>query len=271
MLGKDLIQDVDFGALYRRQARASTFKSCRAADWDRRAEQRGRREKGSDYACEFLARMDLAGAKTVLDIGCGTGNLALPLARSVCRVHALDFSAEMLRLLRANARSEGVRNVTTHHLAWADDWARVPRADVAICSRALAVDDLRAALEKMNAKARLRCYLTIHAGGSFMSPDVYRVLRRVVAPRPNYIYAVNILYQMGIRARVDFLRTTGGLAYDTPEQFVEGIRWRIGPLAAAEEKRLLAYFRRLPRETDGTPRYRHDFEWAMLSWEKDSR
>ena len=271
MLGKDLIQDIDFGALYRRQARASTFQARTAADWDQRAEHRSRREKGSDYAREFLARVDLADVETVLDIGCGTGNLALQLARRVRRVHALDFSAEMLRLLRANARAEGVRNVVTHRLAWTDDWARLPRADMAICSRALAVDDLRAALEKMNAQARRRCYLTLHAGATFLSADVYRVLRRSFVPRPGYIYAVNILYQMGIRARVDFLRTTGGLTYDSPEQFIEGIRWRIGSLTAAEEKRLLAYFRALPRGADGKARYRHDFTWALLAWEKDPR
>ena len=123
----------------------------------------------------------------------------------------------------------------------------------------------------MNSRARLRCYLTLHAGTTFLSEDVYRVLRRPVVPRPGYIYAVNILYPMGIRARVDFLRTTGGLTYDSPEQFVEGIRWRLGSLTAAEEMRLLAYFRRLPRAADGTARYRHDFEWAMLSWEKGPR
>ena len=32
-------------------------------------------------------------------------------------------------------------------------------------------------------------------------------------PRPDYIYAVNLLYQLGIRARVDFIRTTGGMTY----------------------------------------------------------
>lgn len=270
MPGKDLLQQIDFAALCRRQARASTFQARTATDWDQRAEHRSRREKGSDYAREFLARMDLSGVDSLLDIGCGTGNLALPLAKTVKRVHALDFSGEMLRLLRLNARAEGVANLTTYRLAWADDWRRVPRADVAICSRAMDVADLRGALEKMNAKARLRCYLTIHAGGSFMSEEVYRVLRRPVVPRPNYMYAVNILYQMGIRARVDFLRTTGGLTYDSSEQFVEGIRWRVGPLKTAEEKRLLAYFRSLPKETDGTTRYRHEFDWAMLSWDKPS-
>lgn len=264
---KDLLAQIDFAELYRRQARASTFQARTAADWDRRAEHRSRREKGNDYACAFLDRLDLSDAQTVLDIGCGTGNLALPLARRVRRVHALDFSAEMLRLLRANARAEGVRNIVTHRRAWADDWARVPRADIAICSRAMAVDDLRPALEKMTAHARRRCYLTLHAGSTFLSADVYRVLRRSAVPRPGYIYAVNILHQMGVPARVDFLHTTGGLVYDTPEQFVEGIRWRLGSVTAAEEKRLLAYFRSLPRGSDGAPRYRHDFKWAMLSWE----
>jgi SAM-dependent methyltransferase len=271
MTGRDPILDIDFNALYREQCRRSSFGPRTRADWDRRAGPRSRREQGSDYARGFLARLDLAGVRTVLDIGCGSGNLALPLARRVRRVHALDFSAEMLRLLRAGARAAGVRNIITHHRAWADDWARVPRADLVLCSRAMDTDDLRAALAKMNDQARLRCYLTLHAGTTFLSEDVYRVLRRPVVPRPGYIYAVNILYQMGIRARVDFLRTTGGLAYDSPEPFIEGIRWRLGTLTPTEEKRLRAYFQSLPRGADGKTRYRHDFTWALLAWEKNGR
>ena len=271
MLGKDPILDIDFGALYRRQARASSFQARSAADWDRRAAPRSRREKGSDYARQFLARLDLAEVRTVLDIGCGSGNLALPLARRVRRVHALDFSPEMLRLLRANARAAGVRNITTHLRGWTDAWKGVPRADLVLCSRAMAVDDLRAALAKMTAQARRRCYLTLHVGPSFLSPDVYRVLRRPVIPRPNYIYAVNILYQMGYHARVDFLHTTGGLAYDSADQFVDGIRWRLGRLSRPEEKRLRTYYQSLPRGADGRTLYRHDFKWALLSWEKPAR
>lgn len=268
---KDLLARVDFAALYRRQARASSFQTRSAADWDRRAAPRSRHEKGSDYARKFMARLDLKDVDTVLDIGCGSGNLALPLARRVRRVHALDFSPEMLRLLRAQARAEGVRNITTHRRAWADDWSGIPRADLAICSRAMAVADLQAALAKMTAHARKRCYLTLHAGHSFLSADVYRVLRRPVIPRPNYIYAVNILYQMGYHARVDFLHTTGGLAYDSVGEFIDGIRWRLGCLSRPEEKRLRAYFLALPRGADGRTVYRHDFEWALLSWEKAPR
>ena len=267
----DLLSRIDFAELYRRQARASTFQARTAAEWDRRAGPRSRREKGSDYAREFLARLDLEGVRTVLDIGCGSGNLALPLARRVRRVHALDFSAEMLRLLRANARAENVRNVVAHRRAWTDAWTRVPRADLVLCSRAMDVDDLRAALEKMTAHARRRCCLTMHASPTFLSADVYRVLRRAVVPRPGYVYAVNILYQLGFRASVDFLHTVGGLDYDAPEEFIDGIRWRLGTLTPAEERRLLAYFRGLPRGPNGKTRYRHEFVWAVLAWETAPR
>ena len=90
-------------------------------------------------------------------------------------------------------------------------------------------------------------------------------------PRPGYVYAVNVLYQMGFRASVNFLRTVGGLDYDGPEPFIDGIRWRLGALTPAETRRLEAYFRALPRGPDGQTRYRHEFTWAVLAWETAAR
>jgi SAM-dependent methyltransferase len=271
MLGKDPILEIDFGALYREQRRKSSFGERSPADWDRRAAGRSRAGPDDDYTRAFLDRIDFTGAKTALDIGCGTGNLAIPLARRLRAVHALDFSPGMLRQLDRNRRQAGADNLVAHRLSWTDSWKGVPRADIVLCSRALGVEDLRAALEKMNAKARLRCYATIHAGGSFLGGDVAGLLERAIVPRPDYIYAVNILYQMGIRARVDFLRTAGGMGYGSAESFVDSIRWRIGKLSAKEAGRLRRFFRALPRGAAGEARYRHDFTWAMLSWEKAPR
>ena len=271
VLGRDPILDIDFDALYREQRRKSSFGERSRADWDRRAAGRSRAGQDDDYSRAFLARIDLAGAKTALDIGSGTGNLAIPLARRLRAVHALDFSPGMLRRLAANQKRAGVENIQLHRLSWTDSWKGVPRADVVLCSRALGVEDLRAALEKMDRHAKLRCYATIHAGGSFLGPDLLRLLDREIAPRPDYVYAVNVLYQMGIRARVDFLRTRGGMAYGSAAAFLEAVRWRIGRLAKKEEARLRKFFRSLPRAADGTARYRHDFEWALLSWEKGAR
>lgn len=264
----DLLARIDFADLYRRQAARSSFGMHSAAKWDKRAKPRSRNEKGSDYARQFLARMDLRDVETILDIGCGSGNLALPLARKVRRVYALDFSAEMLRLLRAGAKAENIQNLTVYRLAWEDDWRFTPK-DVVICSRAMNVADLQPALLKMNQFARKRCYLTIHAGGSFISEDIYRVLRRNLTPRPNYMYAVNLLYQMGIKAKIDFLHTSGGLIYDTADHFVDSIQWRLGGLTMAERKRLLAYAAaEMPADNGGKLVHQHDFTWAFLSWDK---
>lgn len=265
-MSKDIISTIDFNALYREQARRSSFGHRSAGDWDRRAAQR-ERDMNSDYTRAFLRRMNLDGARTALDIGCGIGNLAIPLARRLRTVYALDFSPEMLRRLAANARAAGARNIKRIPLSWADSWKDVPVSDIAVCSRAMSVEDLKGALEKMSRHARLRCYVSLHVGGSYLGPDVMEKLDREIVPRPDYIYAVNILHQLGFRARVDFLRSEGGMTYASADDFVAAIRWRIGALSAREERRLRRFFETLPRDRRGRAKYRHDFEWAMLAWE----
>ena len=271
MPNMDPILEIDFNALYREQRQKSSFGERSPADWDRRAAGRRRAEADDDYTRAFLERIDFTAAKTALDIGCGTGNLAIPLARRLRTVHALDFSAGMLRQLEAGRKRAGVENLVPHPLAWTDSWRGVPRADIVLCSRALGVADLRGALAKMDRWARLRCYATLHVGGSFLGPEVLGLLEREIVPQPDYIYAVNILYQLGIRARVDFLRTTGGMTYASAEAFVAAIRWRIGKLSVREAARLRSYFQSLPRTADGQVRCRHEFNWAVLTWEKSPR
>ena len=47
----------------------------------------------------------------VVDLGCGTGQLSLPLAERGARVLAVDVSAAMVRRLEANARERAIGNV----------------------------------------------------------------------------------------------------------------------------------------------------------------
>ena len=79
---------------------------------------------------------------------------------------------------------------------------------------------------------------------------------------------LGVLFPMPL---ADFLRSAGGLGYASVEDFLKSIRWRIGDLSAREEKRLRTLYRGLPREADGSARYRHVFNWAMLSWETGSQ
>jgi SAM-dependent methyltransferase len=54
---------------------------------------------------------------SVLEIGCGTGNYTLPLARRCLKVVAVDSSPEMLQYLRECFDREGLTNVETR-LGW---------------------------------------------------------------------------------------------------------------------------------------------------------
>jgi ubiquinone/menaquinone biosynthesis C-methylase UbiE len=69
---------------------------------------------------DVVSALNLRSDMTVADIGAGTGYFAIPIARLVRRVYAVDFQREMLDLLRAKleARSnielvEGAAHATT--------------------------------------------------------------------------------------------------------------------------------------------------------------
>jgi SAM-dependent methyltransferase len=59
-----------------------------------------------DPAVNFLA--DLTGAGAALELGIGTGRLALPLSQRGVRVHGIELSAAMVDELRAKPGADGV-------------------------------------------------------------------------------------------------------------------------------------------------------------------
>jgi SAM-dependent methyltransferase len=59
-----------------------------------------------DPAVDFLA--DLAGHGAALELGIGTGRIALPLARRGVRVHGIDLSEAMVARLRAKPGAERI-------------------------------------------------------------------------------------------------------------------------------------------------------------------
>ena len=158
--------------------------------------------------------------------------------------------------------------VRVRRLAWEDEWEGVEAADLAICSRAMDFGALRFCLEKLDRYAKKRCFLVLHSGGSYLGPDVMGLMERPLHPRADYIYAVAMLYQMGVRAEVRFLRSDGGMRYATAEEFVESVKWRVGGITESETEKLEALYARLPRDEEGRAMYSHPFTWAVLTWEK---
>lgn len=261
------IAAIDFGRLYRDHLAAAGRQPKPASAWDARVHELDRKSPRSGYADGFIARMDLSGCDTLLDVGCGPGAICLPLAPRLRQVHALDYSRAMLDALQASAASRGLDNVRTLHMAWEDDWAPVPECDVVVASRSTQVEDMAAALAKLHAKARRRVYLTHRIGGHAVAEEIVQALGRHPLPPPDYIYILNILHGMGIHARVDHLRS------DAPPVRVDGgfdgllrrTEWALGTLDEAERVRLRDWYDNADDELRHARPPRH---WAFISWEK---
>lgn len=260
------IDDIDFGNLYREHLRAASRQPKPAADWDARAAGMRRRWRESSYAENFIARMDLAGASTLLDVGCGPGTICLPVATRLERVYGLDYSRAMLEALRENAAERGLTNVEAVHCAWEDDWSDVPVCDIVVASRSTSVQDLSGALAKLDAKARRRVYLTHRVGGRLLDAGAIEALGRELLPPPDYIYVLNILHRMGIHPRLDYLESENRMAAAADfEEFARRLTWSVGELSDEELARLRVWYERSPPATgSGAAPVR----WAFISWEK---
>jgi SAM-dependent methyltransferase len=74
-----------------------------------------RERRNQESLALLLARLGLSGGESVLEIGCGTGALTLPLAAAVGehgRVVAVDISEPMLGAARQKVGERGLHNVT---------------------------------------------------------------------------------------------------------------------------------------------------------------
>lgn len=260
------IDAIDFGRLYRDHLAACARPPKTARAWDGRAGKLNRGLKHSTYAEAFVVRMNLDGATTLLDVGCGPGTIGLRLADRLQRVYGLDFSRTMLDQLLANASAAGLANVEALHLAWEDDWATVPECDLVVASRSTQVADMTAALAKLHAKARRRVYLTHRAGNRSLLPEVLALLRRRPLPPPDYIYIVNILHQMGIQPRLDYIEGDGSpeIAVDA-DDFVRSVAWSLSDLPDDDAARLRDWYGRVRPESAFVP---SPLRWAFISWDK---
>ncbi len=261
------IADVDFGRLYREHMRAAARAPAPASAWDTRAVDLQHKVHGSRYAQAFIARMDLAGASTLLDVGCGPGTLGLPLAPRLERVYGLDYSRAMLDALLANASQQGLGNVEALHRSWDDDWSDVPVCDIVVASRSMNVQDMAAALARLDSRARRRVYLTHQVGRRQFDPGAIEALGRKLLPPPDYIYIVNILHGMGIQPRLDYIESDHRLAPAADfGDLARRIAWALGELTPGELDRLRAWYERSPPAAirEAAPPMR----WAFISWDK---
>ena len=85
----------------------------------------------TQHLSEILSTIDVNG-KEVLDIGCGTGQLALQIALNGGLVTGLDISEEMINICNAKAHIAGVEDRVQFHVCDCIQ-EELPQADIVLC------------------------------------------------------------------------------------------------------------------------------------------
>ena len=252
----------------------------RAADnkdyWNKRAHSFYRSAGTSPYAGEFIRLAAVQPGETILDMGCGSGTLALPYARAGHEVYACDFSSVMLEILEEAAKQEGLSHlIHTKLVSWNDDWdaADMPTVDVALASRSMAADDLQDAITKISSRARRRVCCTLGTNASpRIDPVLMRAIGRPEPGAPEFVYAMNMLWNMGKLPELNLIESARQDLFERPEDAVAK-HAEILECTPEELEKLQEYATEHLTCVDipDGKRWRFDHEritnWAFISWD----
>jgi hypothetical protein len=191
----------------------------------------------------------------------------------VRKVVAVDFSETMLDIVRQKCIEEDIGNVSTINARWEDDWSArgIGVCDVAVASRSMVVDDLRAAVVKLDAAARERVYISTIVGDGPYDRRVFEALGRPLNMGPDYIYNYNLLYQMGIHAELTFIEEKNNRAFESKADALNAMRWMLDEMTLEEEETLREYLDEhlVLSDTGWKVDYDRTIRWAVMWWRKN--
>lgn len=199
--------------------------SSSADYWNRRARNFHRATKDRTASDPFFQKLREAVTPdmTVLDVGAGTGRFTLALAPLVKQVIAVEPNEAMLGYLKQDAAAQGLTNISTVLTTWQDAPADL-QADIVICSHVLyPIREVDTFLARLSVATRQTCYLYLRAlhYDSFTAPLWRHFHGTDRCQQPGYIHALDILYDMGIYANVDIVKTPGSMRYPSLDGAVE--------------------------------------------------
>ena len=264
---------------------ASTINRDSQAYWNKRAAT-FTRSATSDYEQWLLELLALEAGDEILDMGCATGTLAVPLACAGHRVHGCDFAEAMLAILDERAAAEKLP-ITSHLLAWEDDWEEAGlgenSVDVAFASRSLMSGDVSACVRKLDAAARSRAAVVVpNSLLPSRDPRLLTYLGRA-ARRPRIVRDVTrTLASLGRLPVFAATRTFRPMRFSSFDEARADLRRLAGPepFTAREHRLFDAYaaqhfVRRAPESPSEEPSemwvldYPLPVTWVFIGWSTD--
>ncbi len=268
--------DIDWAKLWQNARNKRGWASKGPAEWDKKSSSFANRNKTSPYIELLLSHLPLDENMTVLDVGSGPGTLALPIAKKVRSVTALDFSPGMLNILQDIAKENNQNNIRTVECAWEDDWTKknISQHDVAIASRSMNVENLAEAITKLNAHASKYVFITDRISPTPFDPLLFKALGRNFESGPDYIYTLNILYTMGIHPNVSIIQLEHELHFENIDQALQSYTWMVKDLTGHEEVLLKRYLENKSIQDDNGQIVIHRDpppRWTLIWWDNSNR
>ena len=242
--------------------------------WDGRAKQFNESMmQNRERSQKQMAKIDLAPDCTVLDVGCGTGRLSIPIAKQVASVTVVDPSGGMLACLQENMEREGVTNITSINKQWEDielgEDCDIEPHDVVIASHSLSMLDMQEALAKMDAAATKSVYLFTFAGRWMDGGLCEEICGEKRHSWSDYIHLCNILHDMEIYADVEIWDSEFEQRYDSMDEAVTRMK-EMYDLPSEKDGALRAYLSKTLVKDDGALCLKRKSKSAMIRWQPNS-
>ncbi len=139
----------------------------------------------------------------VMDVGCGSGNFALPMSAYCQDICAIDFSPAMLLVLDEELARRRISNVKTHCCKW-EDFHETYEADYVLAVNSMyRMCYMGSALKKITAYGR-KGFLIVRTLLKPLLYSLYDDLELVYRHNNDYMLMPMMLWDMGYHAEVNF-------------------------------------------------------------------
>jgi 2-polyprenyl-3-methyl-5-hydroxy-6-metoxy-1,4-benzoquinol methylase len=187
-------------------------------NWNRRAQWFARRTSGArgeqrqKVVFDMLEQQGVLNSEVkVLDVGAGPGNFAVPMARLVREVTALEPAQEMIKIMEDKASTEELSNINIIQRTWQDinveEDGLAGGFDLVFASMTPGVQDPET-LQKLIAASKKYCYYSSFSGNRWSKAyhDLWRCFfNEDMGDNPgDIIYPLNLLYALGYRPSLHF-------------------------------------------------------------------
>lgn len=193
--------------------------SEKRANWFRKA------QSISDYPDKVIAVMEpiLKECKSALDIGAGAGALALPLAKRLEKVTAVEPAPAMARVLKEEAALQGLENLNIIELPW--DESNVGGHDIIICANLPSfVVDAHGFLEQIRGLGKYIFHIqNVNPNkDKFFYKELYPIIfKKEYQKKVDYLDSYIQFHSLGIYANVNIIEYSFDQPFDDLEEAVD--------------------------------------------------